>query len=92
MSGEELRATKVSSVALAKETLVVKRLVYKNTSQHRRDRNFQKLRRVSEGVGVVHCMLSVVAILAAMTALKGPGAPTRGAAVRPTEETVVESI
>lgn len=52
------QAARVSSVALAMEALVIKRLLYKNTSQHRRDRNFQKLSRVSENADVFHCMLS----------------------------------
>lgn len=44
----DLQVARACSVAGAKEALVVKRLIYKNKSQHRRDRNFQKLQKVGE--------------------------------------------
>lgn len=44
----DLQVARACSVAGAKEALVIKRLLYKNKNQHRRDRSFQKLQRVSE--------------------------------------------
>ena len=44
----DLHVARACSVACAKEAQVIKRLVYKNKSQHRRDRNFQKLQKVSD--------------------------------------------
>lgn len=34
--------------ALMKESVILKRVVYKNRNQHRRDRNFQKLHGLSK--------------------------------------------
>ena len=91
----DLHVARACSVACAKEAQVIKRLLYKNKSQHRRDRNFQKLQKVSELAAFHKISLFPIAIVrtySLLTALERSGTLTGSTAMRIAEERVVESI